>query len=122
MFDAQLIRSSGSGFSVFSPWMQRQGDNAAVAIDVIALVLTGFTPAFQVFLYTKAFEDAGDGTKIDGGVFGFSITTAGISSGVVTGNMKDLVRYEFRFSDTSEADNWALIRVLPTSWFDTVKA
>ena len=119
MFDAQmLINPSASGLTIYGPWMPRGGDNATLGIDLVAESMTA--GGFRIRVATKASEDAGDGVAIS--------TEKTIAHGdgadqytwEVSGQMKDLVRYEFAFVNSANAGAWVLFRMLPISWFDSV--
>jgi len=118
VFDGQLLFQSST---VYSPWFRRGGDHARFTLEVIEAGSASIT----VELYTKAADDAGDGTALGAGTPLFSSvsavgrTTAEFLSTANDG-MKDLVRYEFTV--TGSGTNWILFRMLDPVWFDSVVA
>ena len=120
MFEAQTLQG---GTTVFSPWVEREGDSVRIALD---LVSKAGNAQIAVTLHTKETDDAGDGNDSGGagiaatGTVGQSIaafSTAGPSPSVT---LNDLVRYKFVVTGTSDA--WVLFRMLPAVWFDSVEA
>lgn len=121
MFDAQLLLSTGTNYSVYGPWMSRGGDNVTYGIDMVKQTMSA--GSFDIQLVTKAAEDAGDGTPITSPastiVYEYDETLVRLLL-EVSGGMKELVRYKFTFTGVTTADQWVLFRMLPPSWFDSV--
>ena len=113
MFEAQMLFK---GCTVYSPWFPRRGDNVIITLDFIAR--SGTTVA--VSLFTKNTEDPGDGGLVAGGPV-ISTTSLTQTPYTQTGELLELVRYQFEVTGTNAYD-WALFRMLPPVWFDTVKA
>lgn len=120
MFEGQYL-FAGDTTVVYSPWFSRQADNAIFSVD---LMLTN-TATLEVLLYTKNSEDPGDGAVVSGanGTILSATSSANVYSHRVTGGMEEMVRYQFTVSSgTSDPTHWVFFRMLPPSWFDTVKA
>ena len=112
MFEAQLLIAKTADYKIYSPWFPRQGDNVTVTLERVEV--DGGSLSAQAV--TKNSEDAGNGTAI-----GSVITVDGtksVDTTDVTGEAKELVRYEFTMS--GDPGNWVLFRMLPPVWFDTV--
>ncbi len=118
MFEAQLLMGQGSeGTQVFSPWFPRQGDNARMTLEVVAI--SGATIKVEVF--TKSSETDGDGSLAGtSGTDKIERTTAGRETYEWSGNLNELVRYKFTVTDATT--KWVLFRMLPPVWFDTIAA
>lgn len=124
MFEGQmLIKGSGSGTIVFSPWFPRHGDSVRCALDLEAATTNG---TLTVDLFTKNTEDTGDGSNSDSSGSAKITSTAGtpgryaaewVSKGTI--GLKELVRYRFT-AGGSAATDWVLFRMLPPVWFDSV--
>ena len=119
MFEAQMLITTGTDYSVFSPWFPRGGDNLRATLEVVK---RGTAATVTVRVFTKNTEDTGDGTDADsvtiaGGAPGRTVAewATGASKGV-----KELVRYKFTVS--GNAADWTLFRMLPAVWFDSVPA
>lgn len=117
MFQAQMLTANGSagGSDVYSPWFARGSDNMIATVEIISM--SGASPTgLTVEVYTKAKASTGDGTPV-GSSFG-STTTVGRYTATFTG-LNELVRYKFKPGTTD--GKWVLFRMLPPSFFDTVK-
>ncbi len=120
MFDAQMLITTGTDHSVFSPWMLRGGDNLRATLEVVK---RGSSATITVRVFTKNSEDAGDGADADsattlaGGVAGRYVAEWASNAGK---GAKAMVRYKFTVSG-AEGD-WTLFRMLPATWFDSVSA
>lgn len=123
MFEAQILfGAADAGAAVYSPWFPRQGDNAVFTLDTIEIQGTGAQLSVQVF--TKNSEDAGDGAVADDGM-GSAVEIVrtladgpGRENNTWEGNLKEMVRYKFIMKNST--DDWALFRMLPPVWFDSV--
>ena len=112
MFNAQYLFLFGN---VFSPWMQRAGDNIIATTDVISIV-SGVT--LRVSVYTKNREDVGDGSSLGS----FDVTSAGRHDHEFD-DLKELVRYKLRaLGPGADRKDYALFRMLSPVWFDDVRA
>jgi hypothetical protein len=74
----------------------------------------------SVHLFHKAAEDAGDGTDVNGGIT-ISASAVGRTTATEWSGLKDLVRYRFTLTSGGEEPSSLLFRMLPPSWFDSVK-
>jgi len=113
-----MLFGATEGTKVYSPWFPRQGDNAIMTLEVVAV--SGAT--IKVEVLTKNSEDAGDGTIVTGvtGDADITASTVGRSDGEWDQVLEELVRYKFTVTNTTE--KWVLFRMLPPVWFDTVDA
>lgn len=124
MFQAQMLTANGTagGSDVYSPWFPRGGDNMIATVEIISM--SGSSPTgLTVEVWTKAKSDAGDGSgpltnTASTTSFG-STSTAGRYSATYAANLNELVRYKFKPGTTD--GKWVLFRMLPPSFFDTVK-
>lgn len=120
MFDAQMLITTGTDYSVFSPWMPRGGDNLRATLEVVK---RGSSATVTVRVFTKNSEDTGDGADADS-----AMTLAGGAAGRYVAEWasnsskgaKEMVRYKFTVSGA--AADWTLFRMLPATWFDAVQA
>ena len=113
MFQAQYLFK---GNKVYSPWMNRQGDNIEASFDVVAFS-AGIN--LKVTLVQKNEEDTGNGDPLT--TDELTITTAGRTVKEWKG-VKELVRFQFEAINGSNNYDSALFRMLTTVWFDTVDA
>ena len=123
MFDAQLLLTKSSSYSVFSPWFPRGGDNLRVTLERVAAAASADEIGLAVV--TKNVEDSGDGTVVAGSitVASGSTTDAVQANGEWNGLVKELVRYKFTVKGASNAaGNWLLFRVLSPVWYNSVDA
>jgi hypothetical protein len=123
MFQAQILTANGTanGSDVFGPWMPRGGDNIVCTVEIISM--SGSSPTgLLVEVWTKAKSDTGDGTgpaTNTGSTTSFGSTSSpGRYSATYLG-MNELVRYKFKPGTTD--GKWAMFRMLPPSWFDSVR-
>lgn len=110
-----------ANLTIYGPWFPRRGDNLDVTAEVVDNV-GGVT--FQIKVFTKSFEEAGDG--VDAGstanrrIF-FNGTTGRLAAewDVSTGpGLEDLVRYQFTTGEGFAGDG-VEFRMLPPVWFNT---
>ena len=117
MFDAQTLIYDGSGYSIYSPWFPRGGDNMQASLQSVARSSGTLT----VRVFTKKSEDAGDGTDADG-TKTISLADPGDPvSAVWAGKLKDLVRFKYTVGGASAGD-WIMFRSLTPTWYDEVEA
>ncbi|MBK8977630.1 MAG: hypothetical protein IPM29_17105 [Planctomycetes bacterium] len=117
MFDAQLMitESDGASVSLYSPWMNREGDRVLATLDLVELHPDG---RLQVSVYHKSAEDSGDGDPASGTAI--TRTSAGRTTSEF-GPLKEFVRYKFTCeSDGEGTQAWTLFRMLRLAWFDAV--
>jgi hypothetical protein len=114
MFQAQYLPAlaSASNYAVFSPWMQRGGDNVRATVDVIA---KNGSAGITVSVYHKNSSETGDGLQSGSS---FQSTSGRVSAEF--SSLKELVR--FKFDPGSTTGEWVMFRMLPVIWFDGVKA
>jgi hypothetical protein len=114
MFQAQLliVGATNATTKVFSPWMERRGDNLRVSAELVAV--NGATITVKV--YSKSKETPGDGTLVSG--TNIALNSTGRDTKEYTG-LNELVRYGFECSGST--GDWALFRALSPVWFDSVK-
>ena len=122
MFDAQYLIQpvTASVFKIYGPWMSRGGDNATFALDLIDETMSnGY---FEIDIYTKASEDAGDGASATGDSPEQILHSTGPKryTWEVNGGMKELVRYEFTLTADVGTGERVFFRMLAPSWFDSV--
>ena len=115
IYDAQYLFTSNMtiGFSVYSPWMARGGDQIMYVLDLV----DAQGAKIRVDLLTKNTEDTGDGTVVS------TITatnTLGRTPKEYTTGLKELVRYKFTAIADEAAIGFVLFRMLSPVWWDTV--
>ena len=115
MFEAQVL---DTGDTVFSPWFPRQGDSAIFTLDVVDIDGGAAANQITVQVFTKNSEDAGSGSQTGSDITRDGTEGAG-QAGAEYGSLKELVRYKFSVTGTGTR---VLFRMLPPSWFDSVKA
>ncbi len=126
MFAAQSLITD-SLVEVYSPWFPRGGDHARFTVDVVSMGQSGGgVPEILVRVWTMSTEETGDGADADATV-SIVRTTVGRTIqewlSTSTTGFKELVRYKFSVSNTSDVGTvWALFRMLSPVWFDAVKA
>ncbi|MEZ4495175.1 MAG: hypothetical protein R3C29_17905 [Dehalococcoidia bacterium] len=121
MFQAQQLtaKAATSTPSVYSPWVNRMGDNMLYSVDLVDK--SGSALQLKVTVLTKNTEDLPSAqTTLT------NITTTGSGSEVVTeeqaGGIKEQVRYKFELAGTIAAGDWVLFRMLQPIWYDSVTA
>lgn len=112
MFDAQYIFE---GESLLSPWLSRRADNLTIYLQV--LKLSSSSTSLIVEVLEKDTADTGSGTPVPGSQE-IDTTESGVFSSSMVG-VKQLVRYKMSLGSSS-GSNYALFRVLPSVWFDSV--
>jgi hypothetical protein len=114
MFEAQILISTGTGYSVYSPWFVRGGDNALIELEVLQSV---GDPVLTAEVATKENDAAGAGTVVGNSA---QVTGTGSTTATQTNVLKDFVRYKFTIS--GDAGDWVLFRMKPIEWFNAVGA
>ena len=126
MFQSQILMTD-SIVEVYSPWSPRSGDHGRFTVDVVSVGQSGGGAAeIAVRAWTKRADDTGEGADADTTV-SIVRTTVGRTTqewiSTTSTGFKDLVRYKFSISNTSDMGTvWVLFRMLPPVWFDAVKA
>ena len=119
MFEAQTLMTTGTTYSVFSPWFPKGGNNLRASMELVKSAASGDSVKLEVF--TKNVEDSGNGTAV-GTSFTISGSDVGTANqrktGAFNGVVKEMVRY--RFTVNGSSGNWLLFRALPPVWFDDV--
>ncbi|MEE9394027.1 MAG: hypothetical protein V3W41_16120 [Planctomycetota bacterium] len=113
MFEAQLLNK---GSVVFSPWMNRRGDNLIVTLDLVDKSSKG---QLTVKVFHKNTDDPGDGVNADA-----TTTITGDLVGRLSdewNGLEEMVRYRFEVTKQGSSD-WVLFRMLSPVWFDDAKA
>lgn len=124
MFQAQMLTATGvaNAADIFSPWFPRGGDNMICTVEILSLPNTSPT-GLTVEVWTKAKSDVGDGggalTNTASTTSFGSTSTVGRYSATYAANLNELIRYKFKPGTTE--GKWVLFRMLPPSFFDTVK-
>ena len=122
MYDAQVIYAKEPVITaMYSEWFLREGANAWFTLEIVDKSPGSST--FYLVAYTKSTELEGDGIAIPN--LAITATSPGIYSKLwyASAGFSELVRYGFGLqANTSGATEWAIFRVLPPSWFDSLKA
>ena len=118
MFEAQLLISKSTQYSVYGPWFPKGGESAKFVVDIVELEIGGGSN-IEVDVLTKNTEDTGDG--------GASIANSGALNTVglhvidlsTESTIKELVRYKYTLPDIAAGD-WFLFRMLAPVWYSKV--
>jgi hypothetical protein len=115
MFDLQLLYVNRDGYSLYSPWMERQGDLMALILSMDQFL---GAPTLKLDVFHKNSDETGDGTAT-----GATITVAAsvVPGSTIASGLKELVRYKFTVLPSTESGtdgDWCLFRVLDPTWFD----
>lgn len=114
MFQAQYLFKDNA---VWSPWLDRQGDNITISADFIKVNVSATSPALTIQVWTKSRETTGDGSQMTGSL---EINSAGQDSADFSG-CNEMVRYKMTVTTTSTNDyDYILFRMLSPVWFDDV--
>lgn len=119
MFDAQTILATSAGANyILGPWFEREADAFICIAEVLSIA--GGATQLKIEVWHKNREDIGDGVVLaPPGGSTITMTSVGRWSPVTWSGLYELVR--FKFTLTTSDIGWAMLRVLPVSWFDTVK-
>ena len=105
---------AGNPSTVYTPWINRQGNSVVVGIDVLAMsaAVTGArdsTPRLNVYIQTKS-SDSSDGSGVTTSSV-VEVATTGSDTITMT-NLNDLVRIKYVFEDADVGGGSAFERVL----------
>ena len=103
--------------ALFSPWIERQGDNLIWTIDVAALELRT-SGHFVVSLYEKNHDTPGDGSIVSGSTINFEEAAR---LDIQVQGLREVVRLHFSFDENCDPGNWVQARPLTPVWYDAVR-
>lgn len=102
-------QSLASGTTAYSPWLDRESDEAVLYLDIIAR-MSGVK--LDVTIQHKKRTEA-DSAATTAATFA-QITTTGVKEQAASG-LKELVRLKYVVTD-SGSKAWIHLRVMPTIW------
>ncbi len=110
-----LVVEEGGQIVVFSPWFLKGADNAIFTYEEIQMI---GSPTFLVEVFHRKQEETGNGSAATGEGSGW--LTAGSFMHRRYNNLKELVRFRFTLtsSNSGEAFESMLYRMLQATWFD----